>query len=758
MSDFKGTVRVQNEIYYNAKSIWGIYRCSIVAVKQISENFKLEPEDVMIKGMMPQLKIGSDYLLTADIKSDKKYGEQLEVVSIANVVDQYPKTSYDKRRVLNQLFTSKQVDAMYETYSEPYDLFMNGELEKLVKIKGCGTKTAVAWADRFNNFIPLNKIYLELEEYQLTTNMAKKLLKQYRSADIAIEKVKADPYCLCEIDGVGWRTADKIALHSGIGEFSLPRLRSFVVSYLEQRGASGNSYIEPSELMAAILENIGEAVPDLVVTEAIHSLDRRLFWNETKTLIGLRKYWNLENRIADEVMRLLKASSEIQNDRFEEIRQNLENQQGWEFTDEQIEGAKLALKESLVIINGGAGTGKSSLIRLVLALLGKDIRYAQTALSGRAAARLAEVTKTEGYTIHRLLGYLLGPKDKGMFAYHDENQLDYDVIIIDEISMIGGKLFLSLLQAIRNGSKVIMLGDTGQLEAIGECNVAHDLLACESIPKITLTKCHRQAMKSAIITESMKVRLGQPIINNSWSGTETRGELEDFTLDCYSDSSNTYHKTIQHFTKILKIEKDIMNIQVLSPVKTRGNASIFQLNLALQAIYNPKKTDEIVVRNLEGLVYGIKVGDKVINTQNSYGVHLANDEDGVTDIFNGSLGIVKEVNPKTQTMVIDFQDAGVVLIDKETRNNIELAYAVSVHKFQGSECKYVIFALDFSSYSLLTRELVYTAITRAKVHFIMVAQNKALSYAVSHPSTVCKQTYLTDILNARLAPNLKFDF
>lgn len=755
--DYKGLVKAKRELYYTSESNWGIYECQIIQTKETSEKFSIHEDNVVIKGNMPQLVKGNKYYLTAKEVKDRKFGNQLEIICIANAIDQYPRDPMSKRKVLQELFTSKQVDAMYSACEDPFDLFMNGNTEKLTTIKGCGIKTAAMWAERFNDFIPLNKVYLELEQYELTNTMIKKLLLAYKSADLVIEKVKNNPYCLCEIGGIGWKTADSIAMKGGIKEHSIERVKSFILSYLAEQGSQGYSFVEPAELMAAIVENLGESFPDFTITEAIHSLEKVLFWNKDKTLIGLRRFWDLENKIADEVLRLLNASSDFQYGELEKTIIHNEERQGWSYTDEQISGVKLALENNFVVVMGGAGSGKTSLVGLLLALLGDKYRVAQTALSGRAASRLAEVTHKEGYTIHRLLGYPKGPDEKGKFLYNDDQKLDYDVIIIDEMSMIGGYLFYDLIRSIKSGSKVILLGDTGQLEAIGECNVAHDLLACPSVPRQILTKCHRQALKSAIITQSMKVRAGEQIISRGWVGSTTLGELQDLTLDCYSDASNTYHKVIRHFTECLKKQISIMNLQVLSPVKEKGSASVYQLNLALQEIYNPSGKDEIVVKNVSGMIYGIRVGDKVINTRNSYGVSVAY-TDKETDVYNGNIGIVKSINTKNRQMIIDFQDVGIVEMQNAEVNNVELAYAVSVHKYQGSECSNVIVALDFSAYTLLTRELVYTALTRAKSHCILVAQNKALIYAVSNPSTICKRTYLTEILNDRLHPQNKFDF
>lgn len=757
--DFKGTVKPLREVYFKSEQDFGIYSCQVMSIQENKSECHLKMKDkITIKGNTMQLRLKEEYDVKASYIDDPKFGKQWNIVSIARTIDQYPTDSIGKRIALKQTFTDRQVDNMYAVLKDPYETFMKGDAASLVQVKGCGMISAGTWMKKFNENIPMHKLYVELSQYDLSTSVMKRLLDQYGSADVAIDQIKKDPYRLCNLKGFGWKTADKIALSGGMDEFSVERIQGFILTYLRQRGEEGYSFVTADELMAAIIENLGEDVPDFRITETIHGLEPRLYWNKEHTIIGLKTYWNLENNIADEIIRLLQAKSNFRYGDYQHVIQRKETYQGWQYTDEQLEGVRLALENNVMIITGGAGVGKSSVVDLILAILGNRYTYAQTALSGRAAARLAEITHKEGSTIHRLLGYPSGDEKYQMMAYNQDNHLPYDVVVVDEISMIGGRLFYYLLRAVRAGAKLILLGDTGQLEAIGECNVAHDLLACPDIPKIKLTKCHRQALKSAIITESIKVSKGIQLAPKDWAGTEIRGELQDLTLDCYSDASNTYHRTVSHFSQLLTVESDIMNIQVLSPLKNKGAASNFQLNMALQELYNPKGNEgEIVLNYSPHEFYGLRRGDKVINTVNNYFVPFAY-EDGTTPVYNGNIGIVKEIDVKAKSAIIDFQDVGVVLMDYKMISNVELAYAVSIHKYQGSECKYVIVALDFNAYTLLSRELVYTAITRAKKHLILVTQNKALSYAIQHPATSCKQTYLTDILNLKMHPTKDFEF
>lgn len=744
----KLTCSVEQVRYF--KDQFGIIQCSVDKVKEGAPHFDKDGY-LIFKGTMPQPIPGTMYNITAEYVQDPKWGDQYKIISMFSAIVFEENDKKGQRKFLTSIFTPLQVNSMYEALPDPYTALKEENISELVKIKGCGLKTAVRWANKFNEHYKIGKIYTELEHLNLTNNMIKKLIDKYKSPDLVIEKVKSDPYVLCnELNGVGWKTADKIALDGGLDPFSPKRIGAYMVYYLESCGENGNSWITPDEMMGAILEEIGDDVPDPNVTQAIHDLGDKLWWNTEKTKIGLKKYYDIELKIAKELIRLRDAKSPIKYENWEDTIKYIEFRQGWEFTDEQKEGIAVGLKNNVTVITGSGGTGKSSLVAGILEVL-KNYTFAQTALSGRAASRLSEITNAEGYTIHRLLGFPKGSRNG--FEYHEDNPLEQDIIIVDEISMIDGFLFYNLLRAIKSGAKVFLLGDPGQLESIGCASVAYDVIHSAEIPTVTLTKIHRQAAKSAIITESIKVRNGVQLIEKEWTGTETRGELQDLDLICYSDASNTYYEIMKAFSKDLaKDDFHILENQVIVPLKNRGSACTYELNNAIQELYNPEdKRKASTTIFSQGKGYILREGDKVINTVNNYKTEPS--------IYNGNIGIIKKfaVNEDfDEVMIIDFVGIGEVELLKEYWGNIELAYAITTHKSQGSEFNHVIFGIDFSSYSLLGREMVYTGITRAKRKCTLIAQTGALRMAVCKSGVNIKQTHLQQCLYNVAHPKLIF--
>ena len=376
------------------------------------------------------------------------------------------------------------------------------------------------------------------------------------------------------------------------------------------------------------------------------------------------------------------------------------------------------------------------------------------ALSGRAASRMSEVTGKEGFTIHRLLGFPKGAPDYQCFEYNQDHKLGADIYILDEISMVDAKIFYYLLRAIPDGAKLICLGDSGQLESIGCGNVAYDMIHSSEIPTIELTKIHRQAAKSAIITQSIAVRNSKQIIPKNWTGVETRGELQDLELHCYSDSSNTFYNIMEIFSRLMA-QKDfnIMDCQIIVPIKVRGDACAYNINNTVQELYNPPaKNKKEITRISNDKTFILREGDKVINVINNYKLK--------TPIYNGNIGTIKSISYSeeldSRIITVDFVGIGNVDVPEDCWLGIELGYAITVHKYQGSQSKYIIFGLDFSSYALLTRELVYTGITRAQKKCYLVCQTGALRYATMQQSISKKQTHLQDCLYEITHPKLIF--
>lgn len=749
----KVSAKIKKIIYYNHSKNWGIVNC--VVVGDVPQNLTVDYKCCFIaKGSMAEPILNQQYKFQLEMVRDEKYGLQYNVHTMMLDMGDLHVDS-NKKKFLETIFTPLQVQNMYNALEDPFEALRTKNCEQMIKVKGCGQNVMSGWFTKFDKHYDLIRIYTELDEYQLTAGVITKLLREYKSVDLVIEKVKYNPYILTEVSGVGWKTVDSIALNGGITEYDVKRIGGYILYFLNQQRDIGSTWVTTDELMSAILENIGMDVPDENIANAIHIYADRLWWDEDKTKIGLQSLRNLEERIADEFIRLKSAPNRLDNKNWENIIKAQEIEQGWEYTDQQMEAIRMAFDNNIIVIHGLAGTGKTTIVDVLLKVY-KNYTSAMCALAGRAGARLAEVSGEEGYTIHRLLGFPKGEEDKGFFLYNDDNQLPFDIIVVDEISMIGGRLFYSLLRAIRTGTKVILLGDIGQLESIGECKIAVDIINSTEIPTIYLNKIHRQAAKSAIITESIKMRNGQQIIPKDYTGVEIRGELQDLEINIFSDVSNTFYNTMQYVSTLLSKGVNILDMQVIAPRKEAGDSCTHKLNLAIQLLYNPntKKKKEVTI-NKDGKIYSLRVGDKIINVKNNKET-LDYDTGEPLPIFNGNIGVIYDISDGLDSMIIDFENIGRVEVAKKDFFAIELGYAITVHKMQGDQKEYVIVAIDNMSWSMLSRELLYTAVTRAKKKCYLVAQSGALRYATNQQKNSIKKTSLENILYEKTHPKLIF--
>ena len=462
-----------------------------------------------------------------------------------------------------------------------------------------------------------------------------------------------------------------------------------------------------------------------------------------KDQLALYYYYDLECKIVDKLNQLNNASVKTIDNKIiqKEIDKTIKKQ-GFEFTDEQLDGIYKVLNQNVSVIVGLAGTGKSSLIKGIYDIIYNNTTdvIRQCAFSGQASKRIAEATGYESSTIHRLLGF----QGDG-FVYKEDNPLDVDMVIIDEISMVGLELFWSLIQAIPNGSKLIMLGDNGQLPPIGIGNLLSNLMDSNKIPIIELTKIHRQAKKSAIITTSQKVRHKEIMFKESLDTDQVLGELQDLHFCLREDKTLLYDLVIDTFKQELQKYKDIRDVQIIVAQNDRIKLSRMKINKAIQNMINPKKnkfTREISFEATKNKSdYCIREGDKIINRKNHYSVRTP--DDNVTNIFNGSMGIVKEIHKKY--CIIDFYDEGEVIIPKEKYAGLELAYAITCHSSQGSQFKDVIVAFDNSSYVMLSNEWLYTAITRAKSMAHIIAEPKSFNTCIYKNAIDDRKTFLVQI-------------
>lgn len=737
----------------------------------------------------PDYTFDKDYTILANLKEINSYGKQWSALmcnEIINISDVW------QQKIFFQTFlTDNQIKNMFEAYDNPLELIENGEYKKLEKVKGMGEITVKSIIQRYEANKDYAEAYIELAKYGMTPFTIKKLVDIHGSASVLINKIKADPYILAsEVKGMGFTTVDDMALRSGIPRMSQRRLRAFVKYILEQAAMVGYSWISSQVLIDRIEEDL-DIFPMSAIGETIAFLkEQGIVWDGVKGVVALQSYYDLEMNIKKELDRILDGENSLNYEGWEDRVKEAEILQGWKYTEEQMDSIQDIMNRQIDILTAKAGAGKTATVLGALKAIGdKTITFAQCALSGRASARMEESTGYPASTIHRLLGFNpsgFTKENPSAFMYNSSNQLNLDIVILDEFPMVGGRLFLNLLEAIPTGAKLVLIGDDGQLPAIGALNVGNDLINCKRINTSYLTIIHRQAAKSAIKLESYKVAESIQIVEDKWYGKELRGELKDLELDIYRESYETMEKVMFHFKEKLEMSgNDVMEVQIISPITIKSTSSVYDLNNAAQKIYNPEEEDKVEVYNPinDKKGYTLRIGDKVINMSNNYkmveaeqddffkprvglGQSINNEkwtkkqsegfmgmgsEDVVVAIFNGYMGVIKAI--QGNDLIIYFPMIGKTCIVPQShwkggeKKGIHLAYAITCHKIQGSQCKYGIVALDSTHYSMFSREYLYTAMTRASIHCVIVAENHALSQAISITAVKDKQTFLIEMLD-----------
>ena len=695
--------------------------------------------------------------MVADAKSPCKVG-----FNILFMTQRVRLTKFEEQKLfLESILTEHQIDILYEELIDPFEAIDSGDIFLLSTVKGVGEKTAEKIVETYNRTKKDANAFLVLrEEFGLTDAAVTKLQQRYLSTDTIIAKLRENPYELMALDGYGFKKCDALALKGGMAKDAKFRIRAYVTHFLtDQAEMEGNSWIYLRDLLHGVVE-FAPSIKKEAFAEWLKEWTGRvesdepefLYYDEERKRIGLKRYRELEENITEEIFRLLDAPKKSLSKchyTIEDAIRDCEADNGWEYTDEQKAAIRGCFENNVCVIMGKAGVGKSNSVKPIARFCAaNNLLIAQTALSGRAASNLSEVTNIEGKTIHRLLEY----NPKIGFQRSKEFQLEENVIIVDEMSMNDNELLYQLLQAVSNGCKVIMLGDIAQLPSLGVGSVFKDLIETQVMPCYRLTKIHRQAQKSAIITESIKVSNGQQIIGNS-EISETRGELKDLKIVTYKDADLSRVKFLTEYRTLLQSGISSNDIIGVVPMKLRGAMSSFALNNDVQKFVNPDPNlPKITLAADKDKYYTIKLGDRVINRKNHYDTitraiyeRYGFDKDNpVEPIYNGNLGFVTDI--QENYIVVDFKQQGEVVIPKAYWEDVLLGYVVTTHSFQGSQSPYVVVGLDMSAYMLLSREMLYTAITRSKKYCVLVGQINAIKKATSISRVSVKQTWLKELL------------
>jgi len=700
-----------------------------------------------IVGRLISANEGENLTLEGEFVKNKKYGYQFAFNSYEITL---PKTLAGIERYLSSglirgvgPITAKNIVEKFK--DQTFDIIEMAP-EKLAEIKGISKDKAFDIGCKFKELKNLQNAVMFLQEYNITTNMALKIFDIYGSKTIEI--VKTNPYKLVEdIEGIGFLTADKIAKNIGIPSESEFRVRAGLIHTLNNSTEkSGNTYLPKKALYSgaeSVLDLDAETHPDLFdlsLESLVNDKTCMAFWHNGSEVVILTKYYRYESGIAQKLALLNGTTIKQKIDVSKQI-EFFEQRNKLQFHEEQKNAISNSINSGVSIITGGPGTGKTTIVKCIIEILkqnGQDIML--LAPTGRASKRLSDATGEDAKTIHRALEVNTFAENAGRFLHNESNPLKTNCVIIDEVSMVDVMLMFSLLRALPRDCRLILVGDKDQLPSVGAGNVLGDLLESNIITTTMLTKIFRQEENSLIISNAHLINKGSmPVIDNSstdffFEEKFDLGDIKDSVVDLVT-------KRLPKFTNL-----ESTQIQVLAPMKA-GVCGIDNLNRTLQEILNPPKANKYEL-NVGFNIF--RVGDKVMQTVNNYNLVWKRmngfiEEEG-EGVFNGDIGYIEMIDYQTNETVVIFDDGRRCIYPRTDIGDLSLAYAITIHKSQGSEFDVVIIPVIAGASMILTRNLIYTAVTRAKKMVVLVGEKKNLKRMVSNAYTVKRFTLLKSLL------------
>ena len=708
-----------------------------------------------IKGKVPQLVDGEEYeIIATEVPQDPKYGQgwQYNIIKMSSPSSKQLKDNAEGRTFLKAIFTDNQY-TMLTSIDNPIELLERGDSTELSKIKGIGKTTANKMISKYNSLKECSGDVLAFAKLDLTDNEVKTIMEYYNdNSTIAIQSIKDNPYCLTDIKGFGFKKVDDIALRNGlVGEHDKRRVKAYIIFLFEDMASNeGSTWTWTDNVFDCVISDL-EMEDEELIAEGLRELvdEEKLWTNKDHSKLGLKKYRDMEENIAKELIRLMKAKPRVKPlANWERLVKQTEQEQGFNFTKEQYNGIVNNLNNNVVVTFARAGAGKSSAVNGTLNCFPEDTKILQVALSGKASDNLKNITGKESMTIHRALKW--NPEGGG-FAYDKKNPLDIDILILEEVGMCSLSVMLPLLEATPDGCRVYMLGDIAQIPCINAGAILRDIINSKVIPINHYTKVMRQSEDSRIKPVSYRIADGKQIFKQDGEYILDEGDLKEIIINNKEDIPNiVMNEYIDYINQGVNKE----DIVILCPIKNKGENSCYWYNNEIQKIWHDETEEKYIIAGQGEFKFKIFVGDRILNKRNSYktkkyGVDYSEMTDkeielNCTSIFNGMTGTVIELLDKGVAVEFDCGDR--VVLEKEQLLNTTLGYSFSVHVSQGQTIPYTIFTLDYGAYSLLNRNIIYTGLTRAKYKCSLIAQRSALKYGISQSEVNNRNTFLENDL------------
>ena len=699
-------------------------------------------DEITCVGIFSTIAEGENIEATGDYTDHPTYGTQFKVVSFEE------KAPEDQEAIERYLGSGAikgiglaMAARIVRRFKEDTFRIIEEEPERLAEVKGISERKAVEIASQVNEKRDLRQAMIFLQQFGITMNLAVKIYNKYGQEVYGI--LKENPYRLADdIEGVGFRTADDIAAKAGIRTDSDFRVRSGILYTLLQASGEGHTFLPQEELTAKTSELLGIDKDIIEKNYMDLSIDRKIIMKQSgeQTQIYSASFYYMEANTAT-MLRELDIAYDVADAEIEQRINNIEKQTGMQLDEHQVQAVKEAVRNGLLVITGGPGTGKTTTINTIIRYFemeGMDIFLA--APTGRAAKRMSETTGFEARTIHRMLELNGGMEGSAGFERNETNPLETDLVIIDEMSMVDITLMNSLLKAIAPGTRLILVGDINQLPSVGPGSVLKDIIQSEAFNVVMLTKIFRQASTSDIIVNAHKINRGEEVSLDNKS-------MDFFFLKRY-EADIIINVVLQLVKQKLPkfVDATPYDIQVLTPMR-KGLLGVERLNGILQQYLNPPDQSK---REKEHGDMVFREGDKVMQTKNNYQLEweictkFGLTVDKGMGIFNGDMGIITEINDFAETMTVEFDEGRKVEYSYKLLDELELAYAITIHKSQGSEYPAVVIPLLSGPSMLMNRNLLYTAVTRARKCVTLVGNDTTFNQMIQNTSQQKRYSGLCD--------------